>query len=93
MIISLVLKATAIVVVGLASARLARTGRASVRHAILVAMFASLAALPVAALALPTFGIELPIDDGASLPPGLKPWPSGRWMRTGLFNLWLRRLR
>jgi bla regulator protein blaR1 len=65
-IISLALKATALVLVGLASARLARRSRASVRHAILVATFAALAALPIATASLPTLSIEVPVGETAT---------------------------
>jgi beta-lactamase regulating signal transducer with metallopeptidase domain len=61
-ITSLVLKATAILLIGFAAAHLARHVRASVRHAILVAMFAVLAALPIATIALPAFTIGVPMN-------------------------------
>ncbi len=66
MIISLALKATAIVLIGLASARLARRSRASVRHAILVATFTAMAALPIAMIALPRVIVDVPVVGAAS---------------------------
>jgi beta-lactamase regulating signal transducer with metallopeptidase domain len=58
---SLVLKATAITLLGLAFARLAHNSRASIRHAILVATFAALALLPLATLALPNVVVAVPL--------------------------------
>jgi beta-lactamase regulating signal transducer with metallopeptidase domain len=66
---SLLLKVTAILVIGLAAARVARTVPASVRHWILVATFAAVALLPLAVAALPTVRFAVPIAQGAGNAP------------------------
>jgi bla regulator protein blaR1 len=59
--LSILAKATAIVVAGLAAARLASHARASVRHLLLAATFASLVALPLLLVAGPQVTIGLPV--------------------------------
>jgi beta-lactamase regulating signal transducer with metallopeptidase domain len=58
--LSLVVKMTIAVVLGLAVGRLARAARASVRHLVLTSTFAALLALPAAILIVPAIAIELP---------------------------------
>ena len=58
--IALVVKATVILIVALASHRLARRTRASVCHLILLAAFAALIAVPVAMQFLPDVAIPIP---------------------------------
>jgi beta-lactamase regulating signal transducer with metallopeptidase domain len=53
MTLSLAIKATAILLLGIASSRVARRARASTRHAILACTFAALAALPAAEAWIP----------------------------------------
>jgi bla regulator protein blaR1 len=79
-IISLVLKATAILIVGLAASRLAHRSRAAVRHAILVATFAALAILPIATLTLPALTIDVPISQSGA-PNTTAPAETGAPMR------------
>ena len=59
--LSLLLKATMVMLLGLAAVRLARNARASVRHVVLSATFASLFLLPLAILNGPTVAIGVPI--------------------------------
>jgi len=58
--ISILLKATVILSLALAGARLARRSRASVRHVLLAAGFAALLALPIASLIAPPVPIIVP---------------------------------
>jgi beta-lactamase regulating signal transducer with metallopeptidase domain len=58
--LSLVVKMTIAVALGLAAGRLARAARASVRHLVLTSTFAALLALPAAILIVPGIAIELP---------------------------------
>ncbi len=58
--LSIVVKVTIMLLLGLAAARLATRAQASVRHLILVASFATLIVLPLLAAALPRTVIELP---------------------------------
>jgi beta-lactamase regulating signal transducer with metallopeptidase domain len=58
-ILSLLIKATVLLVVVLTAGRLARRARASVRHAMLAVTFAALAMLPIAATLAPA--IDLPV--------------------------------
>ncbi|MGH9311394.1 MAG: M56 family metallopeptidase [Vicinamibacterales bacterium] len=57
---SILAKATLLLALGLAAAWLARRQRASVRHVLLAATFATLLALPVLALLAPAVSIEVP---------------------------------
>ena len=59
--LSILSKATILLVLGLAASSLARRGRASVRHVVLAATFAALLALPLIVLAVPSFKIEVPV--------------------------------
>src|SRR5215470_4002486 len=59
--ISLVLKGTIVVALGLMSAWLARRGRAAVRHALLASAFGILLALPIVSLIAPPVTISLPV--------------------------------
>lgn len=61
--LSIVAKATAIVAAGLGAARLASHARASVRHLLLAATFASLVALPLLLVAGPQATIDVPVAD------------------------------
>src|SRR5580698_9991052 len=57
--LSIVIKATFVAAIGLASAWLARHQRAAFRHAILAATFAMLLALPIACVTIPAFRIPI----------------------------------
>lgn len=59
--LSIVAKATAIVIAGLIAVRLASRARASVRHLLLAATFASLLALPLLLIAVPQATIDFPV--------------------------------
>jgi beta-lactamase regulating signal transducer with metallopeptidase domain len=59
--LSILAKATAMIVVGLGAARLASHARASARHAVLAVTFASLVALPVLLVAWPEATIDVPL--------------------------------
>lgn len=69
--LSIVAKATAIVIAGLIAVRLASHARASVRHLLLAATFASLLALPLLLIAVPQATIDVPVVSVAatSTPP------------------------
>jgi beta-lactamase regulating signal transducer with metallopeptidase domain len=58
--LSILLKATLVLALGLAAARLARRQRASLRHLVLAATFAMLVALPLVMLIGPEVSIQLP---------------------------------
>lgn len=58
--ISILAKATLVLLAGLAAAAIARRSRASIRHLVLAVTFAALAVLPLAALALPPLTVDLP---------------------------------
>ena len=59
--LSILAKATAIVIAGLIAVRLASHARASVRHLLLAATFASLLALPLLLIAAPQATIDVPV--------------------------------
>jgi beta-lactamase regulating signal transducer with metallopeptidase domain len=59
--LSLLVKATLLLVTGLAAVAFAGRARASVRHLILAATFAAIAATPLLMLAIPQTTIEIPI--------------------------------
>lgn len=59
---SILAKATLLLSLGLAAAWIARRQRASIRHVLLAATFATLPALPLLALLAPAVSIELPIE-------------------------------
>jgi bla regulator protein blaR1 len=58
--LAILLKATVVLGVGLAAARLASRERASLRHLLLAATFATLIALPMVSLSGPDLSIQLP---------------------------------
>jgi TonB family protein len=60
LLVSIAIKATFIVTIGLAAAWMARNKRAAFRHAILAATFAMLLALPIACVVVPAFRISMP---------------------------------
>src|SRR5262249_14139848 len=60
-------KATIVTVIGLAVARCARRAPAAVRHVLLSAAFAVLAALPLASLIAPSIWVPLPPSMAAPL--------------------------
>lgn len=57
--LSIVLKATLVLVLALVAARLARHGRASVRHLLLTAAFGALLVLPLAAVVAPSVHVDI----------------------------------
>jgi beta-lactamase regulating signal transducer with metallopeptidase domain len=59
---SILVKATLLLSLGLAAAWIARRQRASIRHVLLAATFATLLALPLLALLAPAVSIELPVE-------------------------------
>src|SRR5207247_6036375 len=59
--LSLVVKATVIVAIGLGTAAIARRARASVRHVLLASTFIALLLLPLTALLVPQISVPLPI--------------------------------
>jgi beta-lactamase regulating signal transducer with metallopeptidase domain len=59
--LSLIVKATVILTVGLAAAALARRTRASIRHVILASTLLALLLLPVTTVVVPEVAIELPM--------------------------------
>ncbi len=65
--LSLLLKATIILTLGLTATWLARRARASRRHLLLAGTFASLLALPVVGLAAPEVTFELPAAPAAAI--------------------------
>ncbi len=73
--LSLLLKATLVLAVGLTTARLIRRSRASVRHLVLVATFGGLLVLPLVAIWMPAITIRVPVAavrDLASPPPAAR---------------------
>ena len=58
--LSVLLKATVAVALGLAAVSIARSTRASVRHLLLISTFAALLALPVAMALVPAVRVEIP---------------------------------
>src|SRR5215471_8756440 len=67
---SLVVKGTCVVMLGLMCAWLARRGRAAVRHAFLTSAFGILLALPIVSLIAPPVTIRVPVltSDSVVLP-------------------------
>ena len=65
---SILAKATLFLLLGLAAAWLARRQRASVRHVVLAATFAALAALPMLALLGPAVSVEIPVAASPQAP-------------------------
>jgi len=68
--VSILSKATLVLLLGLTATSLAKGKRASVRHLVLAAMFAALLALPLAVLTAPAVTIEVPVSvaAGAKIP-------------------------
>jgi len=64
--LSIVAKATAIVIAGLIAVRMASHARASVRHLLLAATFVSLVALPLLLIAAPQATIDVPVVSAAA---------------------------
>jgi beta-lactamase regulating signal transducer with metallopeptidase domain len=69
--LSLIVKATLILLASLAVAQFARHARASVRHLVVVACFVALVALPVFMAAAPTMTIDVPVTGSIAQPAGL----------------------
>ena len=63
--LSLIAKATLILLFGLTITQIARTSRASVRHVVIAASFATLVALPVVMAAAPAMAIEVTASPSA----------------------------
>ncbi len=63
--LSLLAKATIILIAGLAVTRLSRTARASVRHIVIATAFAALIALPVWLAGAPSMTIDVPVAASA----------------------------
>jgi beta-lactamase regulating signal transducer with metallopeptidase domain len=59
--LSLVVKATLILLAGLVATKLTRTARASVRHLVIASTFAALIALPLLLAAAPALTIDVPV--------------------------------
>ena len=59
--LSLLAKATLILLVGLAVTALARTARASARHLVIATLFVALIALPLLIVFVPAMAIDVPI--------------------------------
>jgi beta-lactamase regulating signal transducer with metallopeptidase domain len=79
--LSIVAKATAIAIAGLIAVRLASHARASVRHLLLAATFASLLALPLLLIAAPQATIDFPVATAAATPgseAAVRPSPAVR---------------
>jgi beta-lactamase regulating signal transducer with metallopeptidase domain len=76
--LSILAKATVILVMGLSSVRLAGRARASLRHLLLVATFAALLALPLIAIVAPglTFEIPSPQESNIVAPLNAAPTPN-----------------
>ena len=62
------IKATVILALGLGALRLFRQSRAAVRHLLLLAVFGTVLALPIAALVLPVFAIPVPYQVAPTVP-------------------------
>jgi beta-lactamase regulating signal transducer with metallopeptidase domain len=73
--LSIVVKATAVVLMALVAARLASRARAAVRHVLLASAFAALLALPLVAVSVPALAIDIPIARPTAATPW--QWPSG----------------
>jgi bla regulator protein blaR1 len=69
-VMPLMIEGTAVVALGLMSARLARRGRAAVRHALLASVFGIVLTLPVVSLIAPPVTISVPVaaKDSGILP-------------------------
>jgi beta-lactamase regulating signal transducer with metallopeptidase domain len=76
--LSLLAKATLIVIGGLAVTAFARTARASARHLVIATSFAALAALPIVIAVVPEMSIDVPVSSAA-----LPAAPAARPIATG----------
>ena len=72
--LSLLAKATIVLIAALAVTRLSRTARASVRHLVIATSFAALLALPIWLTGAPSMTIDVPVAAGAP-PPLATPAP------------------
>ena len=63
--LSLLVKATLILLAGLVAAQVARTARASARHLVIASAFAALMALPVLLAVAPALSIDVPVTPSA----------------------------
>ncbi len=85
--LSILLKATLFLALGLTAAWLARRERASVRHVLMAATFATLLALPFLVLLGPAVSIEIPIAAGDDAPAATNTTvPSGAVPATASVN-------
>ena len=74
--LSILLKATILLMLGLAALRLARGARASVRHLVLTATFIALIALPLMVAAVPGVAIEVPVSRASASITPASPAPA-----------------
>jgi beta-lactamase regulating signal transducer with metallopeptidase domain len=75
--LSILLKATCLLGLGLMAAWLARRKRASVRHVLLAATFATLLALPLLVVAGPAVSIEIPVTAAGDVVAASSPTAGG----------------
>lgn len=82
---SILVRATLVLILGLAASRLARRARASVRHLVLTSTFGALLVLPTLAAVTPAVVVEIPVASPSSraiapveTPSTMAPAPSGR---------------
>ena len=73
--LSLVVKATLILLAGLVVTQLTRSARASARHLVVASTFAALIALPVLLAAAPAMTIDVPVTPSPPAPASVM-WPS-----------------
>jgi bla regulator protein blaR1 len=73
--LALVLKTTALALIGLVVASLLRHARASVRHLVLASTFAALILVPLGALLLPTIAVPVLVARAAAAPSPPRPLP------------------
>src|SRR4051812_30557783 len=72
--LSLIVKATVLLIAALAGAGLARRARASVRHVMIATSFAALIALPILITVVPAIAVEVPATTAtATAPPVYVP--------------------
>ena len=73
--LSLVAKATLILLAGLVVTHLTRSARASARHLVVASAFAALIALPVLLAAAPAMTLDVPVTPSAPAPASVM-WPA-----------------
>ena len=73
---SIAIKATVVLALGLGACCVLRRSRAAVRHLLLLAVCATVLALPAAALVLPVLAIPVPDYVPASVPPVVHDAPA-----------------